>query len=185
MLSWLCQENKIKFELAVLRDEFIMRECPLHELLGKPHFLRFPNGSFWFILDSPHFLSRRVYFWNKISHATTWSSTLRTLWKYEYCNSRQSEYRIAYYSKVPFEISNIRTMLLITHTVLFSLNILCSVSQNRGILKNKLCTERHCLHARCSNWLHRKELCSFICLFPLRRASNRLGYASQLCWCFS
>lgn len=53
-------ENKIIFELLVLRNPFIMRERSLYELLGKPHFLRFPSDFPFFILvrsKPPFYLS--------------------------------------------------------------------------------------------------------------------------------
>lgn len=70
------------FELAVLGYEFVMRERSLRELLGKPHFYRFPNGSLWFILDFCFYLlSGRAYFGNKMRHMTTGTVILRSLGK--------------------------------------------------------------------------------------------------------
>lgn len=45
------ERNKVKFELPVLGQTFIMRDRSLRELLAQPYFERFRIDSLWILLD--------------------------------------------------------------------------------------------------------------------------------------
>lgn len=97
MLRPLWEGNKVRLELPVLGNEFILRECTLRELLGKSHFRRFLIDSFWLILYFFKFSNRVSVFFKRNYARDHAIVTLRTLRE------------VCVLFELLFRISNIRT----------------------------------------------------------------------------